>query len=44
MLAAIGLLAIVALSASGASKKMTPLVALIAIPIVAALVGGGGLW
>jgi CitMHS family citrate-Mg2+:H+ or citrate-Ca2+:H+ symporter len=43
MLAALGLLTIVALSAAIVSRKMSPLVALIVIPIVAALVGGFGL-
>jgi CitMHS family citrate-Mg2+:H+ or citrate-Ca2+:H+ symporter len=43
MLAALGLLTIVALSAAILSRKMSPLVALIAIPIVAALVCGFGL-
>ena len=43
MLAALGLLTIVALSAAIISRKMSPLVALIVIPIVAALVGGFGL-
>jgi len=42
MLAALGLLTIVALSAAIISRKMSPLVALIVIPIVAALVGGAG--
>jgi len=43
MLAALGLLTIVALSAAIISRKMSPLVALIVIPIVAALVGGFGM-
>jgi citrate-Mg2+:H+ or citrate-Ca2+:H+ symporter, CitMHS family len=43
MLAALGLLTVVALSAAIISRKMSPLVALIVIPIVAALVGGFGL-
>jgi Mg2+/citrate symporter len=43
MLAALGLLTIVALSAAIISRKMSPLVALIVIPIVAALVCGFGL-
>jgi len=43
MLAALGVLTIVLLLAAILSKKMSPLVALIAIPIIAALVGGFGL-
>jgi CitMHS family citrate-Mg2+:H+ or citrate-Ca2+:H+ symporter len=43
MLAALGLLTIVALSAAIISRKMSPLVALIVIPIGAALAGGFGL-
>jgi CitMHS family citrate-Mg2+:H+ or citrate-Ca2+:H+ symporter len=43
MLAALGVLTIVALLAALLSKKMSPLVALIAIPVIAALVGGFGL-
>jgi len=43
MLAALGLLTIIALSAAIISRKMSPLVALIVIPIVAALAGGFGL-
>ncbi|HEV2669267.1 MAG TPA: citrate:proton symporter, partial [Blastocatellia bacterium] len=43
MLAALGLLTIVALSAAIISRMMSPLVALIVIPIVAALAGGFGL-
>jgi len=43
MLAALGLLTIVALSAAIISRKVSPLVALIVIPIVAALAGGFGL-
>lgn len=43
MLAALGLLAIVTLSAAILSKKLSPLVALIVIPVVAALFGGFGL-
>lgn len=43
MLAALGVLTIVVLLAAIISKKMSPLVALIAIPIIAALVGGFGL-
>src|SRR5262245_4143653 len=43
MLAALGLLTIVALSAAIISRKMSPLVALIVIPIIAALIGGFGL-
>ena len=39
----LGLLTIVALSAAILSKKVSPLVALIAIPIIAALAGGFGL-
>ncbi|MDX2031545.1 MAG: citrate:proton symporter [Blastocatellia bacterium] len=43
MLAALGLLTIVALLASIISRKMSPLVALILIPILASLAGGFGL-
>lgn len=43
MIALLGLLTIVALAAAILSKKLSPLVALIAIPIAAALVGGFGL-
>jgi CitMHS family citrate-Mg2+:H+ or citrate-Ca2+:H+ symporter len=43
MLAALGVLTIVVLLAAIISKKMSPLVALIAIPIIAALAGGFGL-
>ncbi|HQR33517.1 MAG TPA: citrate:proton symporter [Blastocatellia bacterium] len=43
MTAVLGLLTIVALSAAILSKKVSPLVALIAIPIIAALAGGFGL-
>lgn len=43
MLAALGLLTIVALSAAILSKKMSPLAALIVFPFCAALVGGFGL-
>lgn len=43
MLAALGLLTIVALSAAILSKRVSPLVALIAIPIMASLLGGFGL-
>src|SRR3954469_20052845 len=43
MLALLGLLTIVVLLAAIISKRMSPLVALIAIPVVAALVGGFGL-
>jgi CitMHS family citrate-Mg2+:H+ or citrate-Ca2+:H+ symporter len=43
MLAALGALTIVVLLAAILSKKMSPLVALIAIPTIAALVGGFGL-
>ena len=39
MLAALGLLTIVVLLAVIISKKMTPLLALIAVPMVAALIG-----
>jgi citrate-Mg2+:H+ or citrate-Ca2+:H+ symporter, CitMHS family len=42
MLAGLGLLTIVALSAAILSKKLSPLTALILIPTVAALVGGFG--
>jgi CitMHS family citrate-Mg2+:H+ or citrate-Ca2+:H+ symporter len=43
MLAALGALTIVTLLAAIVSKKMSPLVALILIPIIAALAGGFGL-
>jgi CitMHS family citrate-Mg2+:H+ or citrate-Ca2+:H+ symporter len=43
MLAALGALTIVGLSAAILSKKLSPLVALILIPVIAALVGGFGL-
>lgn len=43
MLAALGLLTIFALSAAILSKKLSPMVALILIPIIAAFVGGFGL-
>lgn len=43
MLAALGLLTIVVLLAAIISKKMSPLVALIAVPVLAALIGGFGL-
>lgn len=43
MLAALGLLTIIALSAAILSKKLSPLVALIVIPVGAALFGGFGL-
>jgi len=43
MLAAFGVITIVVLLAAIISKKMSPLVALILIPIIAALVGGFGL-
>ena len=43
MLAVLGLLTIIILLAAIISKKMTPLMALIAVPIVAALIGGFGL-
>jgi CitMHS family citrate-Mg2+:H+ or citrate-Ca2+:H+ symporter len=43
MIALLGLLTIVALAAAILSKKLSPLVALIAIPIIAALIGGFGL-
>lgn len=42
MLAALGLLTIIALSAAILSRKISPLVALIIIPIMAALAGGFG--
>ncbi|MBL8208264.1 MAG: citrate transporter [Blastocatellia bacterium] len=42
MLAALGLLTIIALSAAILSKKVSPLVALIVIPMLAALAGGFG--
>ncbi len=43
MLAILGLLTIVAVLAAILSRKMTPLTALIALPVVAALAGGFGL-
>jgi CitMHS family citrate-Mg2+:H+ or citrate-Ca2+:H+ symporter len=43
MFALLGLLTIVTLSAAILSKRLSPLVALIAIPVIAALVGGFGL-
>ena len=43
MLALLGLLTIVALFVVILTKRMSPLVALIAIPVIAALVGGFGL-
>ncbi len=43
MIALLGLLTIIALAAAILSKKLSPLVALIAIPIIAALIGGFGL-
>ncbi len=43
MLALLGLLTIVVLLAAIISKRMSPLVALIAVPVVAALIGGFGL-
>ncbi len=43
MLAALGALTIIALSAAIISRKVSPLVALIVIPIIAALIGGFGL-
>jgi CitMHS family citrate-Mg2+:H+ or citrate-Ca2+:H+ symporter len=43
MLAALGLLTVIALLAAIISKKMSPLVALILIPVIAALAGGFGL-
>lgn len=43
MLAALGLVTIVALLAVIMTKRMSPLVALIAIPIVASLIGGFGM-
>src|SRR5262245_11316444 len=43
MLAALGLLTVIALLAAIISKKMSPLVALILIPVIASLVGGFGL-
>ena len=43
MLAFLGLITIVVLLAAIISKRMTPLMALIAVPIVAALIGGFGL-
>ncbi len=43
MIALLGLLTIVALAAAILSKKVSPLVALIAIPILTALIGGFGL-
>ena len=41
MLALLGFITIVTLLAAILTKKMSPLVALIAIPIIAALIGGG---
>ena len=43
MLALLGLLTIIVLLAAILSKRMSPLVALIAVPVVAALLGGFGL-
>jgi CitMHS family citrate-Mg2+:H+ or citrate-Ca2+:H+ symporter len=43
MLAALGVLTILALLAALFSKRMSPLVALITIPIIAALIGGFGM-
>jgi CitMHS family citrate-Mg2+:H+ or citrate-Ca2+:H+ symporter len=43
MLATLGVLTIVALLAAIISRKMSPMIALIVIPIVAALIGGFGL-
>ena len=43
MLALLGLLTIVVLLAAIISKRMSPLVALIAVPVIAALIGGFGL-
>lgn len=43
MLAALGLITIVVLLAAIISKRMSPLVALIAVPVLAALLGGFGL-
>ncbi|MFC3109756.1 CitMHS family transporter [Undibacterium arcticum] len=43
MLASLGFITIVVLLAAILTKKMSPLVALIAIPIIAALIGGFGL-
>ena len=43
MLALLGLLTVVVLLAAIISKRMSPLVALIAVPVVAALIGGFGL-
>ncbi|SDX72461.1 Citrate transporter [Collimonas sp. OK242] len=43
MLALLGFITIATLLAAILSKKMSPLVALIAIPIIAALIGGFGL-
>lgn len=42
MLAALGLLTIIALSAAILSKKLSPLVALILIPVIASFMGGFG--
>jgi hypothetical protein len=43
MLASLGVLTIIALSVAIISRKMSPLVALIMIPIIAALIGDFGL-
>ena len=43
MLALLGFITIVTLLAAILTKRMSPLVALIAIPIIAALIGGFGL-
>lgn len=43
MLAALGIITILALLVSVMSKRLSPLVALIALPIIAALIGGFGL-
>jgi citrate-Mg2+:H+ or citrate-Ca2+:H+ symporter, CitMHS family len=42
MLATLGFLTIVVLLAAILSQKMTPLTALVAVPVVAALIGGFG--
>jgi CitMHS family citrate-Mg2+:H+ or citrate-Ca2+:H+ symporter len=43
MLATLGVITILCLLASVMSKRLSPLVALIALPIIAALIGGFGL-
>lgn len=43
MLATLGVITILCLLAAVMSKRLSPLVALIALPIIAALIGGFGL-